>query len=494
MELGKLLEALPSVAASPLAFVAYVVVVGAWAVIALKVRRNRELLRHLEKLPPEQRLAALRLEMGGGVIVKQDVSASDWIRIRSRLYLIVGFVVLCATAVVLTVLAISARPEPRPKAAEGMIQQRAEAVSTTGTRSFEPQAKAVEPAPDVAPGPAPPGARAAGPAVALARSTRLGEPAPSDRHAPGKIESRREPGPAERRPLPGIATALERTDAAIAAISDIYAVSYRSARDASALRIAYSLPYLDKIRGAEPVAGVPFGLTSRLGWRFPELSFKIVNNTERTASINEIRVVVKRGRLNDEPIPIIFSGTNMNLVTRNEGWGDVIDPIWRLLAAPVDSCEVSFPDLTAAQLIKRASFSLSDQVPVLPIVDSGLRAAKEVCVFGALEYGEPEHRKTLRFHTTVYIGMISHEAMPATAEYRLVLRAGKPDTYVVPVDQQLAPGTADHFVLIVTADRSASFDLEISLGTTGSPVTLPGNVSLDLLVPRSVGQTLVTRR
>ena len=76
--LEKALAALPGVATSPLAFVAYLAAVTACAGIAWRVNRNRQLLQHLDKLPEKARLEALRMEMGA-VRLKSGLSPEQWI-------------------------------------------------------------------------------------------------------------------------------------------------------------------------------------------------------------------------------------------------------------------------------------------------------------------------------------------------------------------------------------------------------------------------------
>jgi len=62
--LQRLLSAIPKAAQNPLALVAYLAAIAGWVFIAARVKRNRNLLQSLDKLPSDQRLAALRLEMG----------------------------------------------------------------------------------------------------------------------------------------------------------------------------------------------------------------------------------------------------------------------------------------------------------------------------------------------------------------------------------------------------------------------------------------------
>ena len=42
------ISGLSQAASNPLAFVAYLFVIGAWAVIAFRVKRNNQILQHLE--------------------------------------------------------------------------------------------------------------------------------------------------------------------------------------------------------------------------------------------------------------------------------------------------------------------------------------------------------------------------------------------------------------------------------------------------------------
>ncbi len=105
--LSSAFSALPEVASSPLAFVAYLAVVGAWLVIALKVRRNRQLLAHLRELPAGDRLAALKAEMGS-LPVPRELSAEQYLRARIHSYYFRGFLAACLTVVVILVVGFAA--------------------------------------------------------------------------------------------------------------------------------------------------------------------------------------------------------------------------------------------------------------------------------------------------------------------------------------------------------------------------------------------------
>lgn len=95
------LQALPVVATSALALVAFLTLVAAWLFLALRVRRNKHLLDALEKLPPGQRLKALQAEMGH-VTPPKNFSAAQWLKWQTRrLYVYGGAVTVGVVAITL---------------------------------------------------------------------------------------------------------------------------------------------------------------------------------------------------------------------------------------------------------------------------------------------------------------------------------------------------------------------------------------------------------
>ncbi len=113
MEIGAILRSLPQVATSPFAFVAYVLVVAAWLIVALRVKRNKNLLDALEKVPLEQRLAALQAEMGN-VSPPKGFTAQQWLRSRIHTYYFYAFLALYLAVALMFIIAVAARPPASP--------------------------------------------------------------------------------------------------------------------------------------------------------------------------------------------------------------------------------------------------------------------------------------------------------------------------------------------------------------------------------------------
>lgn len=98
------LAAIPKAAQNPLALVAYLATIIAWLIIAIRVRRNKNLLVSLDKLPDHQRLEALRLEMGE-IPIPERLSPSQWLKARIHRYYFWGFAMICVVVVVLFAIA-----------------------------------------------------------------------------------------------------------------------------------------------------------------------------------------------------------------------------------------------------------------------------------------------------------------------------------------------------------------------------------------------------
>lgn len=105
MKFEKFIEILPEVSTSPLAFTAYIALVIAWLIVALKVNRSRELLQNLEKLPEKDRLTAFKLEIHG-VQLRSGISPEQWITSNIHKYVFIAFLALCSVIVIIFSLTI----------------------------------------------------------------------------------------------------------------------------------------------------------------------------------------------------------------------------------------------------------------------------------------------------------------------------------------------------------------------------------------------------
>ncbi len=97
------LKALPGIAGSPLAVVAYIVVIGSWVVSYLRTARFKILMDRIRALPEADRKAVVQLEMN--TVLPASISAEQWLRSRRQLYIVVAYVLTLLAALLLLTLA-----------------------------------------------------------------------------------------------------------------------------------------------------------------------------------------------------------------------------------------------------------------------------------------------------------------------------------------------------------------------------------------------------
>ena len=132
--------------------------------------------------------------------------------------------------------------------------------------------------------------------------------------------------------------------------------------------------------------------------------------------------------------------------------------------------------------------------------DFELRAtcrAKSICAYGTLTYLAGKTSKKLNFATTIEL-----RTEPTTGAgsgpdrtYDMFLRAGAaPRTYDRTISQKVKPGDTDHFLVQLSSDRSADFQLDISVVDTEGRVVGSSTVALKMLILRSAeGEALYER-
>src|SRR5260370_12291182 len=99
-------DVIVAASANPLALAALLLLLVTWMVVALKVNRNKELLKSLNRLPTKDRLKALQAEMGV-VQIKGGLSPEQWLGNKVRTYYLVGFAMLCVTVIVLIAILVN---------------------------------------------------------------------------------------------------------------------------------------------------------------------------------------------------------------------------------------------------------------------------------------------------------------------------------------------------------------------------------------------------
>lgn len=106
--LASALAAIPSAATSTFSLIAFALAIAAYVFIVWRVVRNKNLLQHLQKLPPKDRLGALETELGG-VRLAAGLSPEQWLRSKMHKYYLLAFLATCGVVGVTSTLAIMNR-------------------------------------------------------------------------------------------------------------------------------------------------------------------------------------------------------------------------------------------------------------------------------------------------------------------------------------------------------------------------------------------------
>jgi hypothetical protein len=88
--LSSLVGAIPAAATSKSGLAAFAITAGVYIATVWRVSRNKQILANLQKLPREDRLPTLELEMGG-VRLAKGISPEQWVRSRIHRYYFFAF-------------------------------------------------------------------------------------------------------------------------------------------------------------------------------------------------------------------------------------------------------------------------------------------------------------------------------------------------------------------------------------------------------------------
>lgn len=126
-----LLSNIPEAASGTQATIMYIAVVVSWTILGWRIRRNKNLLRNIEKLPPGDRTDALIAEMGA-VRVPKDLTPDQWLRYRVHRYYFLAFIVGAIALGTITFLALTyASPDEESRA-----KKFAESLRTGVTKTY----------------------------------------------------------------------------------------------------------------------------------------------------------------------------------------------------------------------------------------------------------------------------------------------------------------------------------------------------------------------
>jgi hypothetical protein len=265
--------------------------------------------------------------------------------------------------------------------------------------------------------------------------------------------------------------------------------------------VGYELPYLDAIAHGREVRGkFLFGGGGVLPWEFPELSVKIANNSSENVLFSRAQVEVSSSTVDERSIPVFaINPFNVNhILIHNEGWGAIRDASIRYRFVPAsvyDSHGTPTLDLAHAAMQKLGTIVRDVNVDVGRDVPRNLRSERAATAVGIFEYTtNPAGRKvSVPFKTVVPLIQPPPLGPPGGQEtYDVLLEAGRSGyTRTIPLTESAKAGETRVFKLRVATEKSARFDIRVSLTTTSGKTTAPHRFVIDIFKPSFSGGPLL---
>ncbi|HKO48063.1 MAG TPA: hypothetical protein VJV79_10085 [Polyangiaceae bacterium] len=286
------------------------------------------------------------------------------------------------------------------------------------------------------------------------------------------------------------AIAQQRTASGLAD-ADLITLDYEVTNRGEHLVITPHLAYRDLYLKGGPVPGLPT-LGAPFIWAFPGVSIKMTNNTTDVLALSSATVRSKSSSALLTPLLIWDDLSYAQLVIRNEGWSGVSNAQLGIDIATESACK-GWPEASSyARQIPLPDFDEGTKIPLLQYVPSRYRKDEKVCVFGEISYqdnmpGGTTHR--VKYKTRAYLAIRSTAGMPPSNFYQVMLHAGRPGEVVhVPLEQQLPPKAADHFVIMIGSDKSATFQTEVTVHAVSGKLVKKQLVDIETFVPRTEAQ------
>jgi len=506
-----------SAAAGPFALFAYLAALIAYVICFLRIRRNQALLNKIEKIPDHQRVAALRNEMSG-IPVPADIKPKHWLAARRQRY---NTIIALVSLLLVVSIMVLAYIEYKGKVSVVI------GVQQSSLEKFRPSGFLAQ-------------------IIPTANAAELNFVQP------------------EENPLSDIDLRYPGQEIDI---------GYRQASDEQQIVIEPNFRYLDRLKSQQVVDAIDFNWEP-FTWKFPELSFKVLNDSSKQLYLSNIEIKVDLSKVDTDPLLVVpeMQGDG-EIVILNYGWGDVIEPQVSLNlteyrnACPTSTTARDFTKVTYSENVIRldafefeedeffdsllmcaeyvdticaagecaydsdlSNIKCRDQEktryldrgntrycretnPKVPqsLVDDFLKDINgnyggkkqvraddvmygrecyygaTVCALGQLAYKtEDGDKEVFNFRMLVNLNPLGAGApAPPTYTYDVFLPAGKANYKInVPISQVIPPGMTDHFLLRIATDKSAHFNLRVSLYDTEEKTLAESDVDLRTVVPR----------
>jgi hypothetical protein len=201
---------------------------------------------------------------------------------------------------------------------------------------------------------------------------------------------------------------------------------------------------------------------------------------------------VRESSLDESTVLVARLGTSGEVAFRNEGWGDVRNP---LLEFDIRSPFATFPSGTNEKLPYTAPIESFDEDAAVDITDIARRQLPGndvVGVVGNLRFDKLRNEVytgngLFQFQTTVRLEPAGMGVLaPPSWQYEMYLEAGRALCEVtIPISHALKSGDFDRFLLRVATNKSCWYECSLLLGCNDGRYMESDPIRLHTFVPRS---------
>lgn len=263
------------------------------------------------------------------------------------------------------------------------------------------------------------------------------------------------------------------------------------------LIIDYHLPYLDVIEKEGIVYGVDFIGESPFRYYFPRVGVIVNNPSKSPLTISEVVARIDKSELDASPIIVVEEQllTPYLFTVHNCGWGDA-----QILDMNIGFASIS--NYGNSSVFERGfdfkidPFSLKDKENfyVKDIIPENLKNHSRIICYGVFNYStEDSKTKKLFFIVKIQIEKpYPGRYIPASKIYDLKLVAGKSGyTERIPTFQHIKPKSVDRFDIRVTTDKSAYYELNLSLIKENNEELSSQDINISIFRSKNIMQNIL---
>lgn len=286
----------------------------------------------------------------------------------------------------------------------------------------------------------------------------------------------------------------KRPKVVVATAAD-FKVSYIQDVLGEVTRIKASVPYLNKLYASQQIP-VTFLRDTDFDYKLPRLGISMLNNGDRPVLLSGIRCRIVSSMPDSRPVVIVSDILYNNMEIENRGWGEpqnlsVIIKYWYSLRMKT---------MAKTNTSVKPNEDLNKYIPqhlkrLLPADE-----VDEFIIGGHLSFYDYQRRHYKpSFVTNVHIGNNAAEhrrpMLISSGKYSTTLHVGGScDPEYIPISHLVKPGEGELITLETRVDKSANFELELSLNDSDGTIVATKKILLDAFFPKYEGHLLLKKK